>query len=135
MAVYGVSAYCALIHYDTSNDCKNYNFIGTGWDLKTAPDLHEYFRILEPGDLVYLKASSLGREITVKGIGVILGNDVISGKFGRTNVEIGREVKWLDKSHFKFCPLPGKNNARSNVIYRETHPGYITLIMKRLEGR
>ena len=132
MAIYGVGSYYTSQHYDTSDDCKRYNFIGTGWDYKDAPDLHEYFQLLEPGDIVYIKAAAFGQAPRVKGIGIIVGSDTIYGRFGQTNVEIGRRVQWLDKEIFKLPFLLGKNNVRSNTIYRETHPQHIITIMDRV---
>ncbi|RZJ89249.1 MAG: hypothetical protein EOO20_11485 [Chryseobacterium sp.] len=134
MAIYGVGAYYSSQHYDTSRDCKKYNFIGTGWDSTTAPDLHEYFRILEPGDIVYIKAAPFGQDPKVKGIGLIVGTELIHGEYGHTKVEIGRKVKWLDEETFRLSSVPGKNNVRSNTIYRETHPQHIITIMNRVES-
>jgi hypothetical protein len=134
MAIYGVGAYYTSQHYDASGDCKRHNFIGTGWIYKEAPDLNEYFRILEPGDIVYIKASAFGQAPIVKGIGIIVGSDLIYGKFGQTSVEIGRRVQWLDKGVFKLSPVLGKNNVRSNTIYRETHPQHFVTIMDRVNA-
>jgi hypothetical protein len=130
MAIYGIGAYHG---YDVSEDFKTNNVIGTGWDYKQAPDLHEYFGILEPGDIIYLKAKQPGEPVTVKGIGLINGTAIISGSFGDCDLEIGRNVQWLDKSVFKLKDYKGKNNVRSNTIYLETHPEAIKFIMAIVE--
>ena len=130
MAIYGIGAY---YDRDVSADFKNNGVVGTGWNITEAPDLHEYFKILEPGDVVYLKAAAFGAPVTVKAIGLIEGPQLISGTFGSTYIEIGRVVQWLDKSIFKLNPVQGKNNVRANTMYRETHPDHIRTIMKRVE--
>jgi len=130
MAVYGIGAYHG---YDVSGDFKDNDVVGTGWDYKTAPDLHAYFEILEPGDVVYLKAKRPGEPVTVKGIGLINGSDIISGSYGDCDLDTGRKVKWLDKSVFQLKDHKGKNNVRSNTIYRETHPEVINVIMAIVE--
>lgn len=130
MAIYGIGAW---YNYDVSPDFKKHGIIGTGWNNTDAPDLHEYFGILEPGDVVYLKSSAYGKPVTVKGIGLVAGPSLISGKFGTTYIEIGRKVQWLDKTIYKLPSVGGKNNVRSNTIYRETHPKYIAEIMLRVE--
>ncbi|MES2829223.1 MAG: hypothetical protein V4687_13760 [Bacteroidota bacterium] len=130
MAIYGIGAY---YDRDISADFKNHNVVGTGWDVTEAPDLHEYFDILEPGDIVYLKAAAFGAPVTVKAIGLVEGPQLISGTFGSTYIEIGRNVQWLDKSWFKLSIVPGKNNVRANTMYRETHPDHIHTIMQKVE--
>src|SRR5690606_11267106 len=126
----GIGAY---YNRDVSPDFKNHGVVGTGWDRNEAPDLHEYFRILEPGDIVYLKSAAFGAQVTVKGIGLVEGPQLISGTYGSTRIEIGRQVQWLDKSIFKLNMVRGKNNVRSNTLYRETHPDHITTIMQLVE--
>lgn len=126
MAIYGIGAW---YDRDVSQDFKNHHIVGTGWNVHEAPDLHEYFRILEHGDIVYLKSASFGRPVTIKGIGLIDDTAPTSGKFGSTRIETGRSVRWLDKSVFQPAPVFGKNNVRSNTMYRETHPDMIAVIM------
>lgn len=116
-----------------SHDFKTHGVVGTGWNSVEAPDLHEYFGILEPGDVVYLKAAAFGAPVTVKAIGMIAEPDLISGTFGSTYIEIGRRVQWLDNSHFKLKVVKGKNNVRANTMYRETHPKHILTIMKKVD--
>jgi hypothetical protein len=130
MAIYGIGAY---YDRDVSDDFKDNNVVGTGWDIDEAPDLHEYFRILEPGDVIYLKAASFGSAVTVKGIGLIEGPQIIDGTYGSIYIETGRQVQWLDKSWFKLDKLSGKNNVRANTLYRETHPDHIQTIMQKVE--
>jgi len=71
--------------------------------------------------------------VTVKGVGLISGSDIINGSFGDCDLETGRNVQWLDKSVFKLKDYKGKNNVRSNTIYRETHPEVIKIIMAIVE--
>ncbi len=130
MAIYGIGAY---YNRDVSPDFKNHGVVGTGWNSTEAPDLHEYFRILEPGDIVYLKSAAFGAQVTVKGIGLVEGPQLISGTFGSTLIEVGRHVQWLNKSIFKLDRVMGKNNVRANTLYRETHPAHIATIMRLVE--
>jgi len=130
MAIYGVGAYYKGQSHKPSNDFKDNNIIGIGWSIQDAPDLHEYLRIVEAGDIIYIKAAAFGNPTKVKAVGIITDSNIISGTFGVTYISIGRNVKWLDKSEFTLKILPGKNNVRSNTMYRETHPEHIKAIMK-----
>lgn len=127
MAIYGIGAW---YDRDVSHDFKKYNVVGTGWSSKDAPDLHEYFRILEQGDIVYLKSAAFGKPVIIKAIGLINDDTLVHNKFGSTNIEIGRFVQWLDMSIFQPPMVFGKNNVRSNTMYRETHPDMILIIMQ-----
>lgn len=130
MAIYGIGAYFKGQSHRPSNDFKVHNIIGIGWSVNEAPDLHEYLQIVEAGDIVYIKAAAFGRVTKVKAVGIVMDSNIISGTFGSTYISIGRNVKWLDKSKFTLSALPGKNNVRSNSMYRETHPDHIGTIMK-----
>lgn len=134
MAIYGIGAYYTDQNHDASHDFKKHNIIGIGWDIHDAPDLHEYIRSLENDDIIYIKAAAFGSPTTVKAIGIIEGQTILSGNFGQTYICIGRCVKWLDTSTFKLPVLPGKNNVRTNSLYRETHPDHIDTIMNRIQN-
>lgn len=131
MAIYGIGAW---YDRDVSHDFKKHNVVGTGWDSKDAPDLHEYFKILEQGDIVYLKSAAFGKSVIIKAIGLIDDDILVRNTFGSTKIEIGRNVQWLDKSVFQPPVVFGKNNVRSNTMYRETHPDIISVIMQLVKN-
>lgn len=83
------------------------------------------------GDIVYIKAAFGGADITVKAIGVIVDNVVLStANHYLTN--IGRNVRWLNTEKF-VIPRPGeKNNVRSNTVYEEFHPLVQQQILSRI---
>jgi hypothetical protein len=129
MAIYGVGAWH---NEDVSDEFINQNFVGVGWGEDEAPELHEYFKTLKVGDIVYIKAAAYGvAEITVKAIGIIRDNQVRNG----TNtdlVETGRNVVWLTTERFVIPKPVEKNNVRSNTVYEEFHPIVQAAIISRI---
>lgn len=128
MAIYGIGAF---YDEDVSEEFIEDNVIGTGWDIGTAPELHEYFKSLKVGDIVYLKAAQFGKDITVKAIGVIVDN-VILNTTNHYRTVIGRNVKWIDTESFVIPRPTEKNNVRSNTVYEEFHPLVQAEIIRRI---
>ena len=118
MAIYGIGAF---YEEDVSEKFIQNGFIGTGWSLSDAPELHEYFRSLKVGDIVYIKAAQFGQDITVKGIGVIIDNIILDSGYNKLT-EVGRNVKWINTEWFVIKRPSEKNNVRSNTVYEEFHP-------------
>lgn len=128
MAIYGIGAKYG--NSDVSKDFIKDNIVATGWNVDEAPDLHEYFRVLEPGDIVYIKSCSYSSNIQIKGIGIITDDRVLTTTDGHDLIEIGRNVKWISSKWFMIKrPDDQKNNVRANTIYREFHPEIIDQIM------
>ena len=129
MAIYGIGAF--YDGDDVSQEFIDDNLIGTGWTVTDAPELHVYFTTLKVGDILYIKAAFGGADITVKAIGVITDNIILTS----TNhylTEIGRNVRWLNTTKF-IIPRPAeKNNVRSNTVYEEFHPLVQQEIIQRL---
>lgn len=126
MAVYGVGAY---YDQDVSGEFIKQNLVGVGWNDQDAPELKEYFTSLKVGDIVYIKAAFGGKDITVKGIGIITDHNII-----RNNglVSTGRNVKWLSTEKFVIPRPKEKNNVRSNTVYEEFHPIVLNEIISRI---
>ena len=131
MALYGIGAY----YYgttDVSNEFIKKNIIGTGWNNIEAPELHTYFKNLKVGDIVYIKAAfGSSKNITVKAIGIIK-DTIILNKSNHSLTEIGRNVKWINKSTFSIPKPIEKNNVRSNTVYEEFHPLIQSEIIKHI---
>lgn len=128
MAIYGIGAYYSE---DVSDEFISDNIVGTGWDVATAPELHEYFKSLKVGDIVYIKAAQFGQDITVKAIGVITDN-ILLNNTNHYLTAIGRNVKWIDIEKFVIPRPIEKNNVRSNTVYEEFHPLVQSEIIKRI---
>jgi len=126
MAVFGVGAY---YQHDVSADFLTQEIVGVGWDALEAPELQEYFKSFKVGDIVYIKSAFGGNDITVKGIGIIKDNIIITNN---PLVTTGRNVKWLDKSKFVIPRPQEKNNVRSNTAYEEFHPEVLKEIIDRI---
>jgi hypothetical protein len=118
MAIYGIGAY---YDEDVSDEFINNNIIGTGWTVVDAPELHEYFRSLKVGDIVYIKSAQFGQDIVVKAIGIITDNVILNATTHRLT-EIGRNVRWVSTERFTISIPAEKNNVRSNTLYEEFHP-------------
>ena len=126
MAIYGIGAY---YDRDVSDEFILNKLIGTGWAVADAPELFEYFRSLKVGDIVYIKAAQFGSNITVKAIGIITDNTILTGPSNL--IQIGRNVKWIHTTKFTVNRPVEKNNVRSNTLYEEFHP----LVQKEIISR
>jgi len=129
MAIYGIGAY--YDGDDVSQEFIDNNLIGTGWTITDAPELHVYFATLKVGDILYIKAAFGGADITVKAIGVITDNIILTSKHHHLT-EIGRNVRWLNTTKFIISRPTEKNNVRSNTVYEEFHPTVQQEIIQRL---
>ncbi|WP_083490213.1 hypothetical protein [Stenotrophomonas daejeonensis] len=107
--------------------------VGTGWTKEQAPDLHEYFRALKVGDIVYLKSASSGSGITVKGIGVISDSQLLTATNTGETVKVGRNAIWLNTENFALAKPPEKFNVRANTAHEEFHPDVQVEILKKLK--
>lgn len=129
MAIYGIGAY--YDGDDVSEEFIDNNIIGTGWTINDAPELHVYFANLKVGDIIYIKAAFGGADITVKAIGIITDNIILTS----TNhylTQIGRNVRWTNTDKFVIPRPTEKNNVRSNTVYEEFHPLVQQQIIQRL---
>lgn len=127
MAIYGVGAY---YDEDVSEEFLEDGIVGTGWEASDAPELHQYFRTLKVGDIIYLKAASFGQPITVKGIGIIR-DEIVLSKTDHYLTAVGRNVKWVSRERFSIARPPEKNNVRANTVYEEFHPDVQREILNR----
>ena len=128
MAVYGVGAY---YDEDVSDIFIKQSIIGVGWDSNDAPELQEYFKSFKPGDIIYIKAAFGGNDITVKGIGLIKDNIILT-RTPAHPVETGRNVKWLSTKKFVIPRPQERNNVRSNTVYEEFHPEVLDIILSHI---
>lgn len=104
--------------------------VATGWDDLSAPDLHEYFREINLGDIVHIKFCSYSSNITVKAIGIITDEQILTAAHGHPQIEIGQNVRWIYTVPFVINrPVNQKNNVRANTIYQEFHPDIVSSIM------
>ncbi|MDX2190438.1 MAG: hypothetical protein SFY32_11290 [Bacteroidota bacterium] len=128
MAIFGIGAY---YEEDVSSQFIEQGIIGVGWDNEDAPELQEYFRSFKTGDIVYIKAAFGGNDITVKAIGII-SNNVIITRTDNELVSTGRNVRWLHTERFVIPRPREKNNVRSNTVYEEFHPVVQQEILMRI---
>jgi hypothetical protein len=129
MAIFGIGAY--YDGDDVSEEFIDNELIGTGWTITDAPELHNYFTTLKVGDIIYIKAAFGGADITVKGIGVITNNTILTATHHYLT-QIGRNVRWLNTEKFVISRPSEKNNVRSNTVYEEFHPLVQQEIIRRI---
>lgn len=130
--IYGIGANFAGI--DVSMNFLQSGVAGVGWDQTDAPDLHLYIDSIKKGDIIYIKSCNFGSDIRVKGIGIVTDNTSVGTVSigGPHRIHKGKRVEWLNTKKFTI-PIPyGKNNTRSNSVYREFHPDVIKEILKRI---
>src|SRR4051812_30035245 len=112
MAMFGIGA-----HYkgtgDVSQEFIDGNLIACGWPVSDAPDLHQFFKSLSVGDIVYLKSyvPKKTREIvfSILAIGFIQDDAILDTETAKrrvgVEVEVGRNVYWSAKEAFTI-PAP-----------------------------
>jgi hypothetical protein len=130
VAVFGVGAF-----YDGSRDV-SLSFIEqgiacVGWSEQDAPALHSLLRRIQTGDIVYIKAHPPGRELIVKGVGVVT-DDVVRdyGDLGR-----GVHVRWVWRGNEVFPEAENERyNVRNNTLYEEMSPAVKTSVLNLLLG-
>lgn len=119
MAIYGVGAYH---EEDVSADFISCNLVGVGWPYQDAADLHQFMRSLKVGDIVYIKAAPPGQQVIVKGIGLIIDDQIRDNANSGGLVHCGRNVRWVSTATFTLPPRSGKNNVQNNTLYEEFDP-------------
>lgn len=132
MAIYGIGV--RINEKNVIDDFFRLEMAGTGWSSADAPDVHEIFRAILPGDIVFLKSCACGSDITVKGIGIIKDLSILNSRYSR-KIHIGRSVRWLSHREFRITkPENSRNNVRANTIYQEYHPDVVAEIMDELSA-
>ncbi|MDQ2076380.1 hypothetical protein [Marinimicrobium sp. ABcell2] len=131
MAIFGVGAYYGE---DVSQKFIDASIVGLGWNEGEAPDLHQIMRSIKPGDIVYIKAAQPGAPLTIKAIGMVLDDSVVTSLESHQLVSFGRRVKWISTDAFVISLEHGKNNVRFNTLYEEFHPGVQKEIIRRVLG-
>ena len=129
MAIFGIGA--NFDNQDVSDVFISYSFIGIGWGIESAPDLHEFIKSLKVGDIIYIKSFS-PTNFKVKGIGLIVDSEILNEETSDGNLTIGRNVLWCCKEKFELQKPNGKNNVRNNSIYEEFAPKAQTIILEKI---
>lgn len=123
MAIYGIGAYHDNI--DISNDFVSNNMACVGWDLSTAPDLHNLLSNIKEGDIVFIKSSPIGGGLRIKAIGIVKNATSRTHKLGTCI-----EVNWKWTGNKNLGKITGKYNVRNNTLFEEFHPSVINQILK-----
>jgi hypothetical protein len=119
MAIFGIGAY---YEKDISGEFIRRKIVGIGWDVESAPDLHEYIKSLKVGDIIYIKSAPIGGDLIVKAVGIITDSKIVGANSFGGLVQIGRHVKWVSTQEFNIKYTEGKNNVRNNTLYEEFSP-------------
>lgn len=132
MAIFGIGA--NFNNQDVSNVFISCSSIGIGWDVKYAPDLHEFIKSLKVGDIIYIKSFSPSYpNLKIKAIGLIANSEILDEESSDGNFAIGRNVLWCCIEEFELQkPKPEKNNVRNNSIYEEFNPKVQTIILEKI---
>lgn len=130
MAIYGVGT--RINNRQVRDQLVNRGLIGTGWSRGDAADLHEVFRSIQTGDIVFLKSCSFASDIRIYAIGLVTDNQILTS-YHDPLIEIGRRVRWYSLRHFRLArPADTKFNVRGNTIYQEFHPVITSQIISEL---
>jgi len=102
-----------------------------------APDIHQFFRSLKVGDIVYIKTfHPVPGDTIIKAVGLIADGEIVDkSPSDEIDVSIGRKVLWLSTEEFVVPPLADwKNNVRQNALYEEFHPVVQKLVLNHLSN-
>lgn len=123
MAIWGIGAYYENIG-DVSTQFIQNNIVCIGHSYYTASAIHEMFKSISAGDLVYIKKNfPPGSDLTIMAIGIITSMDPYQIQLGFTH-----DVKWLWIGPAQIASPSDKNNVRKNTLYREYNPNIINTI-------
>ena len=129
MAIFGIGA--NFDNQDVSDVFISCSFMGIGWGIESAPDLHEFIKSLKVGDIIYIKSFS-PNNFKIKGIGLIANSEILNEETSDGNLTIGRNVLWCCKKEFELQKPNGKNNVRNNSIYEEFNPEVQAIILEKI---
>jgi hypothetical protein len=118
MAIYGIGAFHDGMT-DVSPVFLERGVACVGWNVADAPALHRLLRHVKVGDILYIKTHPPGRELTVKGIGVVSAEEI------REYDQLGHgvEVRWLWRGNETLRESTHERyNVRSNTLYEELSP-------------
>lgn len=113
MAIYGIGAY-----YDGTDDVSQ-DFVDracafVGWDIHTAPTLHNLLRYIKVGDIIYIKSAPIGQGLRVKAIGIVNSNSLVTDPLGT-----GIPVTYIWTGNDIIPTAIDKYNVRNNTLYEE----------------
>ncbi len=118
MAVYGLGAV-----YDNEQDATSLfvrnGVAALGWAYQDAPSYHEIFKAIKVGDIIYLKETPVVQELTVKAIGIVTDNEIISiAGIGEACIR----VRWVWQGRRIIEYPDDKYNIRNLALYEEPNP-------------
>lgn len=118
MAIWGIGAYYDN-EVDRTEDFVREGLACIGWPPDESPSVHELFRRLRVGDIVYIKAFPPGGPLFVKAIGIVLDDSHRPHPSLKTCVEVG----WVWRGYDHRIEIEGdRYNVRRNTLYEELHP-------------
>ncbi len=130
MAIFGIGAY---YDEDVSAEFIQANIVGVGWNVKDAPELHQFMCALKVGDIVYIKAfSPSSPDIIIKAIGIIMNAEIRTAANSNDLVACGRNVRWIHNQELRIPKPHEKNNVRANTIYEEFNPEVQRMILQHI---
>ena len=112
MAIFGIGA--TYGKKNVADKFINNNVVCIGWSNDDAPTLHEIFKSLKVGDIVYIKSTPIKSDFRIKAVGIITDNTI------QKVPELGTciKVRWLWNGLMKIPKIKDKYNV-TIVIYSE----------------
>lgn len=90
-----------------------------GWSNRDAPALHKIMAHIKVGDVIYIKTHPPSEGLTIKAIGIVTDDKVISMKgVGRACLK----VRWIWSGEEYVGFIEDKYNVRNITLYEEYNP-------------
>ncbi|MCW3986534.1 MAG: hypothetical protein NWE91_09055 [Candidatus Bathyarchaeota archaeon] len=114
MAIYGLGAYYLE---DVTDGFLTKEVACVGWGKADAPALHSMLAYIKIGDIIYLKSHPAGLGLTIKAVGIVVHDQVLSTGLGECV-----KVKWIWVGAKELGKIKDKYNVRNNTMYEEHNP-------------
>lgn len=128
MSIYGIGA-CYDGTIDVSAQFVSHEVACIEWTRMDAPILHRLLSHIKVGDIIYIKALSRGRDLTIKAVGIVRDEEVRGyGELGQ-----GVRVRWIWQGiQTVHEGTDEKYDVRSNPLYEEVNPVVQGLVLQLL---
>ncbi len=128
MAVFGLGAF-----YNNTTDMTD-AFLSNGvacigWARNDAPPLHRIIRHIKMGDIVYIKAHPPNQGLIIKGVGIVMDDEVFPDQdLGQACIR----VRWIWRGNELLGHIRDRYPVRSITLYEEFNPEIIRRVIELL---
>jgi hypothetical protein len=119
MAIYGIGAMFGRVN-DVLEPFMEHNIASMDYTEGDAQPLRELMKHIKPGDIIYAKSYSDQGKLTIKAVGIVTSNQVLTTHDLPVGVgTIGVRVRWIARTNIVFEHLNDYYNVRRITLYEE----------------